>query len=47
MKQNDKFFQKQSDTEEKIKKIQNGLLDENKCKEFAQKLVEYIANEKK
>ena len=47
MKKDDMFFQKQTDTEEKIKKIQNGLLDESKCKEFARKLVEYISNEKK
>ena len=34
-------------TDEKIKKMQLGLMDSEKCKEFAQKLVAYISGDTK
>jgi len=39
---NDDLNFKNKDTEEKIKKIQISMMDSDKCKEFAQKLVQYI-----
>ena len=43
----DKNNQKTNATDDKIKKMQLGLMDSEKCKEFAQKLVAYIAGETK
>jgi len=38
--------QPNKNTDEKIKKMQMGIMDEQKCKEFAQKLVAYIQDKK-
>ena len=40
-------IQKPSATDDKIKKMQIEIMDSQKCKEFAQKLVAYISGDNK
>ena len=43
----DNKTQKAKATDDKIKSMQIGAMDSEKCKEFAQKLVAYISGESK